>query len=377
MTNMLPRERGEQILAARDAGMPVRAIARTYGHSPETIRNYVRGHRIPGEPAARADEFAPFAGYCRQRLADDPHLRTPALLAELRHLGMEESRASLYRDLERHGLRPHPCPDCYQARISGYAPLAAARRPQPFPLPVPAAPLPGETLASFLGRLAAVNRTSPDALLGILPPWFKVKTRWHDDRWQHEQLAPWADAAATALAVISGSSTTGIKHGLPVRAVTACRLCAAARGIREPVPVHLPAHHQVCLRHGIWLSAPGTPQFSVSDCPDILSAERRARRLACRRTIEQLIYSTIQDPPGQADHARKRRTAALIKSNPRTVSESSPQALFRAAAYPDAIDAAAAALARRQKPARAIFTGKSHPGHHEKQSNRAPETTED
>jgi predicted transcriptional regulator len=48
MTNMLPRDRGEQILADHAAGMPVRAIARTYGHSPGTIRNYVRGHRTPG-----------------------------------------------------------------------------------------------------------------------------------------------------------------------------------------------------------------------------------------------------------------------------------------------------------------------------------------
>jgi hypothetical protein len=29
----------------------------------------------------------------------------------------------------------------------------------------------GETPASFLGRLTAVNRTSPDALPDILPPW--------------------------------------------------------------------------------------------------------------------------------------------------------------------------------------------------------------
>lgn len=321
MTNMLPRERGEEILAAGAAGMPIREIARTYGHKPETIRNYVRGHRIPGEPAARADEFAPFAGYCRQRLADDPHLRTPDLLAELSGLGMEGSRASLYRGLERHGLRPHPCPGCHLARISGHAPLTGTRHPQP--LPVPAAPVNGETLASFLGRLAAVNRTSPDALLDVLPPWFRVKAGRHDDRWQHDQLAPWADDAATALAAISGSSTTGIKNrlpafgrqpGQPVRAVTACWLCAAARGIREPVPVHLPAHQQVCLRHGIWLSGLGTPQFSVSGCPDILAAERRGRRLVRRCTIEQLIYARIQEPAGQADHAWKRRTMALIES---------------------------------------------------------------
>ena len=33
MTNMLPRDRAEQILADHAAGMPIREIARTYGHS--------------------------------------------------------------------------------------------------------------------------------------------------------------------------------------------------------------------------------------------------------------------------------------------------------------------------------------------------------
>ena len=148
------------------------------------------GLRTPGEPAPRADDFAPFAAYCRRRLADDPHLRTPALLAELSVLGFGNARATFYRALERHGIQAHPCPDCHLASMSGYAPLAAARSPWPAPLPVPAAPVAGETLASFLGRLAAANRTSPEALLDILPPWFRVKTRWHDDRWQPQRSCP-------------------------------------------------------------------------------------------------------------------------------------------------------------------------------------------
>ena len=110
------------------------------------------------------------------------------------------------------------------------------------------------------------------------------------------------------LAVVSGSTIAGInnalpafggKRGHPVRAVTACRLCTAARRIRQPVPVHLPACHQVCLRHGIWLPGPGTPQFSVRNCPDILDAERRARRLLRRCTTEQLIYARIQAPANE------------------------------------------------------------------------------
>ena len=139
----------------------------------------------------------------------------------------------------------------------------------------------------------------------------------------------------------------GGSRGRPVRAVTACRLCTTARRISQPVPVHLPAHHQVCLRHGIWLSGPGTPQFSVRGCPDILDAERRARRLLRRCTIEQLIYARIQPPADQAEQAWKRRTTALIESNPRSLTETSPQALFQAAAYPDAV---AAACATRESP---------------------------
>lgn len=376
MTNMLPRDRAKQILADYAAGKPVREIAGAYGHSITTVRTYANGLRTPGEPAARADDFAPFVGYCRQRLADDPHLRTPALLAELSGLGLGSSRATLYRALERHGIRTHPCPDCHPASMSGYAPLAAARSPQPAPLPVPAAPVAGEALASFLGRLAAVNRTTTEALLEILPPWFRVKARWHDDRWQPGHLMPWADDAAARLAVISGSAAAAIKNALPafggkrgqpVRAVTACRLCTAARRISQPVPVHLPAHHQVCIRHGIWLSGPGTPQFSVSGRPQILAAERQARQLLHRLTIEQLVYSKIQAPAGQDNRAWKRRTIALIQANPRQVTESSAQALFQAAAYPEAIAAAVAACASPQSSPRAIFTDKSRP-------RRPPET---
>ena len=355
MTSALPRDRAEHILADHAAGKSVREIAEAYGHSITTVRTYVNGLRMPGESAARADDFAPFAAYCRRRLADDPHLRTPALLAELSCLGLGNSRATLYRAMERHAIKTHPCPECHPASMSGYSPLAATRAPQPAPLPVPAAPVAGETLASFISRLAALNRTTRAALLDILPPWFRVKTRWHDDRWQPPSLISRADDAAARLAVISGSAAAAIKNALPafggksgrpVRAVTACRLCTAARRIRQPVPVHLPAHHQVCLRHGIWLSGPGTPQFSVSNCPDILAAERQARHLVRRCTIEQLIYSRLNAPAGQADREWKRRMTALIESNPRRATESSAQALFQAAAYPEAIAAAIASLHR-------------------------------
>jgi len=366
VTSALPRDRAEQILADHAAGTSVRQIAEAYGHSITTIRTYVNGLRMPGEHAARADDFAPFAAYCRLRLADDPHLRTPALLAELSRLGLGYSRATLYRAMERHGIQTHPCPGCHPASMSGYSPLAATRAPRPAPLPVPASPVAGETLASFLSRLAALNRTTREVLLDVLPPWFHVKTRWHDDRWQPPSLISRADDAAARLAVISGSAAAAIKNALPafggksgqpVRAVTACRLCTASRRISDPVPVHLPAHLQVCLTHGIWLSGPGTPQISVSGCPDILAAERQARHLIRRCTIEQLIYARLHAPAAHDDREWKRRMTALIESNPRQAAESGPQAMLQAAAYPEAIAAAAGAASSARRTDRSRRSG--------------------
>ena len=166
-------------------------IAAEYGHSRQTVRSYALGRRAPGEFTAREDSFAPFAAYCRRRLGDDPHLRAMPLLAEITGLGFPGTGKTFYRALERHGIRPHPCPDCHVARISGYALRPPGQVPRPFRLAAPLSPVGGETLASFLRRLADANRTTLDALLGILHPWFSIRNQWHDDRWQHEKLAPW------------------------------------------------------------------------------------------------------------------------------------------------------------------------------------------
>ncbi len=69
-------------------GKSIRGIAKAHGHSTQTIRDYVLGRRTPGEPAARDDDFAPLAAYCRRRLANDPHLRAAELLAEITGLDL-------------------------------------------------------------------------------------------------------------------------------------------------------------------------------------------------------------------------------------------------------------------------------------------------
>jgi hypothetical protein len=354
MTNVLPPDRAELIMAEYSAGKRIYEIVAEYGHSPQTVRRYALGRRAPGQVTPREDSFAPFAAYCRRRLDEDPHLRAMPLLAEITTLGFPGTGKALYRALQRHAIRVHPCPDCRIARINGYALRPPERSPRPFPLAMSLAPVSGETMSSFLGRLSGANHASPGILLGALHPWFSIRNQWHDDRWQHEKLAPWAGEAAEFLAVACGSTALALKNALPafggqrgpVRATVACRLCAAAHGIHRPVPVHLPAHHQVCLRHGIWLSSPETPQVSVRDCPDILNAERLARRLAHRQPAEKIIYAITQAPTDRDGHAWKRRIAALTESNPRTVTEPSTQAVFQAADYPETVMAAYARCKR-------------------------------
>jgi len=45
---MLPPDRVRQIFTLSTAGMPVRAIARQLGHSPQTVRAYLHQRRTPG-----------------------------------------------------------------------------------------------------------------------------------------------------------------------------------------------------------------------------------------------------------------------------------------------------------------------------------------
>ena len=361
MTNMLPRDRAELIMAEYAAGKPVRVIAEAYGHSITTVRDYARGRRAPGEPAARADDFAPFAGYCRQRLADDPHLRRPALLAELSGLGSPAPQGHV---LPRTGAPRHP-----DAPVSRLPPrehqriLAAGRQPGAPAVPAASASLPGgRGNPGIVPRPPRRRQPHHPRCPARHPPALVP----HQDPLARRPLAARAAHARADDAAASGSPWSaaqpphGIKNALPAfgetrgqpaRAVTACRLCTAARRIRQPVPVHLPACHQVCLRHGIWLSGPGTPQFSVRELPRHPGRRRRARRLLRRCTTEQLIYARIQaaQQPGspRPPRAWKQRMHALITSNPRPVIESCPQELFTAAGYPETVATAAATITQQ------------------------------
>ncbi|HYX60186.1 MAG TPA: hypothetical protein VE888_14365 [Streptosporangiaceae bacterium] len=113
---MLTWEDDVEAHALRRRGWPVSAIARHLGHDRKTIRAYLRGEREPGRRASRGpDVMAPFAEYCRIRLADDPHLWASALLDELRELGYQGSYPSLTSAIRAQGLRPH-CEPCQASR---------------------------------------------------------------------------------------------------------------------------------------------------------------------------------------------------------------------------------------------------------------------
>jgi len=75
-----------QALYAR--GWSKSAIARHLGINRRTVREYLRGDRVPGRRVPAGPEvFGPFAEYARLRLTDDPHLWGSTLFDELTALG--------------------------------------------------------------------------------------------------------------------------------------------------------------------------------------------------------------------------------------------------------------------------------------------------
>jgi hypothetical protein len=234
-------------------------------------------------------------------------------------------------------------------------------------------PVTGETLASYLGRLATANHITTVDLLVILPPWFRTKICNHDDRGQHHMLVPAATDALQQLAVITGMPPASLARALPalgggppdpVRATTACRRCAAARGVRQPVPVHQPAHEQICTRHGIWLTSTGRPQLDLAACPEIITAQHHARRLLRHCTPQQLIFAQLAAtqliagrrdrgtaPAAGSPQGRQRRVRLLEASNLHMANLAAEDELIHAAIYPDVIALAAIALTEA-RPAR-------------------------
>ena len=109
---MLTQEDDVDVHALARQGWTVSAIARHLGHDRKTIRAYLSGERSAGTRAAStADPLAPFVGYLRQRLADDPHVWATVLFEETVALGFDRSYPRFTRGLRVHRLRPH-CEPC-------------------------------------------------------------------------------------------------------------------------------------------------------------------------------------------------------------------------------------------------------------------------
>ena len=109
---MLTREDDVDAHALHRRGWSISAIARHLGHDRKTIRAYLHGGRVSGQRRrAVPDPFEPFVDYCRERLAEDPHLWATALFDELGELGYDRSYPTFTRQLRARGLRPacEPC----------------------------------------------------------------------------------------------------------------------------------------------------------------------------------------------------------------------------------------------------------------------------
>jgi hypothetical protein len=223
-------------------------------------------------------------------------------------------------------------------------------------------------LASYLGRLAAANHLPVTTLTAALPAWLTWKYASHRLLPRGARPAPQAAESLRRLAILTGTPAAAIARALPAlgggprgpaRAITACRRCAAARGITQPVPVHQAAHETVCTRHGIWLPRPGLPQLDISACPEIITAQHRARRLLRRCTPEQLIYAQVESAaPATSGRTRDRepspgwekRALLLQKTTPGLNSTAEPE-LIRAARYPDIIALTAKTITAARDPA--------------------------
>src|SRR3954469_8687744 len=113
---MITREDDVDAHALHRRGWTISAIARHLGHDRKTIRAYLHEGRVAGQRRrAEPDSFEPFAVYCRERLAEDPHLWATTLFDELLELGYPRSYPTFTRQLRARGLRP-ACEPCRPAR---------------------------------------------------------------------------------------------------------------------------------------------------------------------------------------------------------------------------------------------------------------------
>lgn len=103
---MITREDDVGAHALHRRGWTISATARHLGHDRKTIRAYLNGERVAWErKRSDQDPLEPFVGYCRERLAEDPHLCASTLVDELLELGFDRSYPTLTPALRAKALR--------------------------------------------------------------------------------------------------------------------------------------------------------------------------------------------------------------------------------------------------------------------------------
>ncbi|MDH6123809.1 IS21 family transposase [Kitasatospora sp. GP82] len=112
---MLTKEEYTDVWELRRQGWSISAIARHLGRDRKTVRSYLGGDRIAGVRSPVQDGFSRFLPYCRQRLADDPHLAASVLFDEVVELGYPGGYSTFTRALRKREVRP-PCGLCHPNR---------------------------------------------------------------------------------------------------------------------------------------------------------------------------------------------------------------------------------------------------------------------
>ena len=166
-------------------------------------------------------------------------------------------------------------------------------------LPVRTAPLAGETIASYL--TLGGSREQPPAPRDHRCPAAVVRRQGLRLRGHRQTGTARSPTTHGAWTRSSGITEPALRHALPalaghrddgrppVRATVACRHCAARHGHHDPVPVHLPAHRRACERHRTWLGR--AIQIDLAATPEIISASRKAARIARQHGITRLVLA--------------------------------------------------------------------------------------
>ncbi|MBT1187669.1 TniQ family protein [Streptomyces sp. CJ_13] len=191
-------------------------------------------------------------------------------------------------------------------------------------LPVALPPVHGETIGSYLNRLADANHLPIGHLSFLIGP--NRRHRRDDNRAGH-----WTPAALPRLAALTGQSVHTLIHAMPALAEVrepgqyrqrlvieelaeprrrpACHLCMARRGIHGLVVRSTPHHDGVCHRHNRWLH--GGDQHHLDALPEILHAGQRHRRLVRRHKAPFTALDCLRARPTTTDWFKRDEPPAL------------------------------------------------------------------